>query len=92
VRYPLLPSQGENQLHGGRKGLINAAGRLFSKMTAKCCSRWILLMAIRASRDPLASARFTLTDDNRIAIEYRATVDKPCPVNLTNHAYFQSGR
>ena len=35
-----------------------------------------------------ASARFTLTDDNRIAIEYRATVDKPCPVNLTNHAYF----
>ena len=35
-----------------------------------------------------ATARFTLTEDNRIAIEYRATVDKPCPVNLTNHAYF----
>ena len=29
-----------------------------------------------------------MTDDNRISIEYRATVDKACPVNLTNHVYF----
>jgi len=35
-----------------------------------------------------ATVHYRLTDDNRIAIEYRATVDKPCPVNLTNHAYF----
>ena len=35
-----------------------------------------------------ARAQYRLTDDNRISITYRATVDKPCPVNLTNHAYF----
>jgi aldose 1-epimerase len=26
--------------------------------------------------------------DARISMEYTATVDAPCPVNLTNHAYF----
>lgn len=31
---------------------------------------------------------FTLTADNQIKIEYKATVDKPCPFNLTNHSYF----
>lgn len=35
-----------------------------------------------------ATARYALTEDNRISIELRATVDKPCPVSLTNHAYF----
>jgi aldose 1-epimerase len=35
-----------------------------------------------------ATAHYRLTDDNRISIEYRATVDKPCPVNMTNHVYF----
>ncbi|CDL24556.1 Aldose 1-epimerase [Escherichia coli ISC7] len=32
--------------------------------------------------------QYRLTDDNRISITYRATVDKPCPVNMTNHVYF----
>ncbi len=35
-----------------RTGLINAAGKLFGKTTGKCCSRWIHLMAIRASGEP----------------------------------------
>lgn len=34
------------------------------------------------------TARFTLEEDNCLCIEYRATTDKPCPVCLTNHAYF----
>nr|MBA2815157.1 2,3-bisphosphoglycerate-dependent phosphoglycerate mutase [Candidatus Pantoea persica] len=27
-------------------------------------------------------------DDNCLSISYQAEVDRPCPVNLTNHAYF----
>ncbi|WP_407701713.1 galactose-1-epimerase [Vibrio algicola] len=31
---------------------------------------------------------YTLTDDNQVSIDYQAKVDKACPINLTNHAYF----
>ncbi|HLU47510.1 MAG TPA: aldose epimerase family protein, partial [Planctomycetota bacterium] len=32
--------------------------------------------------------RYTLTADDGIRIDYRATTDAPTPINLTNHAYF----
>ena len=35
-----------------------------------------------------AVVTYTLTDDNEIVVEYSATTDKPTPVNLTQHAYF----
>ena len=31
---------------------------------------------------------YTLTDANALAIEYQATTDKPTPVNLTQHTYY----
>lgn len=31
---------------------------------------------------------YRLTDDNALEIEYKAITDKPTPVNLTNHNYF----
>ncbi|MGS2860899.1 aldose epimerase family protein, partial [Escherichia coli] len=35
-----------------------------------------------------ATVQYRLTEDNRISITYRATADKPCPVNMTNPVYF----
>lgn len=85
----LIPNQGEHQLHGGPEG--------FDKR------RWCIerhneheVVYTLDSEDgdqgfPGAfqvTARYSLTEDNRISITFRATVNKPCPVNLTNHAYF----
>jgi len=35
-----------------------------------------------------AVVKYGLTKSNEIICDYQAKVDKPCPVNLTNHAYF----
>lgn len=31
---------------------------------------------------------YTLTENNQLCIEYSAICDQDCPINLTNHAYF----
>jgi len=89
VGYALLPSQGDNQLHGGPEGFDKRRWKIVQQNDGE-----VLFSLDSPDGDQgfpgalSASARFTLTGDNRIAIEYRATVDQPCPVNLTNHAYF----
>lgn len=89
VRYALLPSQGENQLHGGPEGFDKRRWRIVQQNDAEAI---FALDSIDGDQgfpgNISASAHFRLTEDNRIAIEYSASVDKPCPVNLTNHAYF----
>lgn len=85
----LLPSQGNNQLHGGPDGFDKRRWQIVNQN-----DRQVLFALTSDDGDQgfpghlCATAQYRLTDDNRISITYRATVDKPCPVNLTNHVYF----
>jgi len=87
--YNVAPSQGEHQLHGGPQGFDKRRWAIASQAPSE-----VVFTLTSADGDQgfpgtlLATATYRLTDDNRISIEYRATVDKACPVNLTNHVYF----
>ncbi len=87
--YFLTPSQGENQLHGGPEGFDKRRWKIERQNDSEA-----LLSVSSPDGDQgfpgnlSASVLYRLDDDNRLTIEYRATTDKACPVNLTNHAYF----
>ena len=90
--YTLAKNNGENSLHGGVMG--------FGKVvwTAKEVTRkdGPALELTYVSKDMeegfpgtlTATVVYTLTNDNELKIEYKATTDKTTVVNLTNHTYF----
>ncbi len=90
--YTLAKNDGENSLHGGLKG--------FNKVVweAKDVSSGGVpaLQLNYTSKDGeegypgnlAVQVTYTLTNDNELRIDYRATTDKPTVANLTNHSYF----
>jgi len=90
--YKLATNNGPNHLHGGVKGFDKVIWNAVPGDSADGVS----VTLTRTSPDGeegypgnlQATVRYTLTDKNELAIEYRATTDKATPVNLTQHSYF----
>lgn len=87
--YTLAPTQGGNQLHGGPDGFDKRRWRIVEQSAEH------VLLAIDSPDGDQgfpgnleATVCYRLQDGARVAMEYSAKVDAPCPVNLTNHAYF----
>ena len=88
--YRLAANNGPNHLHGGVRGfdkfvwnaepLTGAAGVTFSRTSPDGEEGYPGNLTVRVT--------YTLTDENELTIEYGASTDKPTPVNLTNHSYF----
>lgn len=82
-------NQDSSHLHGGLEGFDKRRWRLVQHSACEALYALTSLDGDQGYPGTLeVTARYTLSEDNRLTICYQATVDSPCPVNLTNHAYF----
>ncbi|RPE03771.1 galactose-1-epimerase [Candidatus Pantoea deserta] len=85
----LAANQGEHQLHGGPQGFDKRRWQIVSQSDNAVVYRIDSPDGDQGYPGNLqAQVRYALEDDNTLSISYQAEVDQPCPVNLTNHAYF----
>ncbi len=89
VVYKLAKNNGDNSLHGGNRGFDKVLWK------AKPVDGQTLELTY-LSKDGeegypgnlSVTVVYTLTDNNELKIDYRATTDKDTVLNLTNHSYF----
>jgi aldose 1-epimerase len=86
--YKLATNNGPNHLHGGIKG--------FDKVvwTPEEVNNGLKLTYISKDGEEgypgnvTATVTYVLNDNNELRMSYTAETDKPTPLNLTNHSYF----
>jgi aldose 1-epimerase len=92
VAYQLATNNGPNHLHGGDKGFDKVAwqgepiqtasevGVAFTRTSPDGEERYPGTARVRVA--------YMLTGRNELRVTYEATSDKPTPINLTQHSYF----
>ncbi|HIS52665.1 MAG TPA: galactose mutarotase [Candidatus Onthomonas avicola] len=83
--WQLVPNEGENHLHGTYcnrvlEGRPEGNSLIFTFLSPDGEEGYPGNLNVRYS--------YTLTEDNRLILDYQAATDRPTIVNLTNHAYF----
>ena len=85
----LAANQGMHQLHGGPEGFDKRRWQILSQSETEVHYRLDSPDGDQGYPGALiVDLRYQLDDDNCLSIRYQAHTDKACPVNLTNHAYF----
>lgn len=93
--YKLAANNGPNSLHGGLKGFDKVVWK--GESFERDGSVGVVFTYTSADGEEgfpgalQTQVTYTLTAKNEIAIDYRATTDKPTVVNLTQHSYFNLG-
>ncbi len=87
--HDLVPNEGVNQLHGGPDGFDKRDWQVQSHSARK------LVLALNSPAGDQgfpgnlqARVTYEVGADGAITIRFDTTVDAPCPVNLSSHAYF----
>ncbi len=92
--YNLYVNNGKNSLHGGKYGFNS---KVWTAKTYDSDEPRLVLSYTSADGEEgypgnlEVTVTYTVTKDNGLSINYRATTDKKTPINLTNHAYFNLG-
>jgi aldose 1-epimerase len=92
VDYTLATNNGPNSHHGGFRGFDRVVWTARPLPTANGPS----LILTYVSRDGeegypgtlLVTAIYSVTEDNELSVEFKATTNKKTVVNLTHHSYF----
>ncbi len=92
--YWLATNNGQNHLHGGKKGFDK---KVWDGQPTKGGSSAVLLRYVSADGEEgypgtlEVRVRYALMEDNRLVVDYLARTDRATPVNLTQHTYFNLG-
>lgn len=92
VEYALATNDGENHLHGGRRGFDKHVWRATTGTSPQ--GSFVAFALVSADGDEGypgrldAEVRYTLGVRAEVIVDYRATTDRVTVVNLTQHSYF----
>jgi aldose 1-epimerase len=95
VTYHLAVNNGPNSLHGGRRGFDKVLWTADSFAHDDVAG--VTLRYTSPDREEgypgtlVARVTYTLTERNELVVDYEATTDKPTPVNLSQHSYWNLG-
>lgn len=88
-KYTLAKNNGDNHLHGGIKGFDSVLWDAEMMDDGSLKLSYLSEDGEEGYPGNLdVTVTYSLTDDNGLHIEYKATTDQATPVNLTNHSYF----
>ena len=87
--YTLAVNNGPNTLHGGLKGFDKAVWKVEKSTDSSLTLSYLSKDGEEGYPGNLTvHVTFTVTKDDALRLDYKATTDKPTPLNLTNHSYF----
>ncbi|MDR2803215.1 MAG: galactose mutarotase [Treponema sp.] len=90
--YKLYDNDAGNSLHGGRRGFDKLVWKSYQHIETN--GSYVTFKLSSPANDEGypgnldASVTYGLTKSNEVTAEYKATLDSPCPINITNHSYF----
>lgn len=83
-------NHGKHHLHGGKYQLSNVAWNFenYNEESNTLTFSYLSKANEYYPGDVSIEVAYTLTEDNKLNIKYKATTTEDTPLNLTNHAYF----
>jgi aldose 1-epimerase len=87
--FTLATNDGPNSLHGGKLGFDKRMWKIDTVGNGAVTLSYVSADGEEGFPGELkVTVTYTLTDQNELKLEYRATTSKPTVLNLTNHSYF----
>jgi aldose 1-epimerase len=92
VKYTLPKNDGPNSLHGGTEGFNQKIWEAKEFKNAKGVGVAFSYLSKDGEEgypgNLKVNVSYTLTDENKLIVDYEATTDKATPINLSQHSYF----